>query len=50
MKLTKCEKLVCVNCKELLIKIYPYCPGWQTPRMGLYCMKPKCQEVMRKAR
>jgi len=47
MKPGKVEKLLCTHCKELLIKIYPWCPGWDTPRMGLYCRKDKCQEAYR---
>jgi hypothetical protein len=45
MKPGKVETLKCVNCKELLIKVYPWCPGWNAPREGLYCRKDACQKA-----
>ena len=42
----KIEKLFCKGCGEILIKIYPWCPGWNTPRMGLFCKKPECQKKL----
>ena len=45
MKPGKVEKLLCTNCKELLFKVYPWCPGCNMPREGLYCKKDDCQKA-----